>query len=103
MVTYGNYNPRRRKMCARNSAASAAVTPSDREIVLTRTFDAPRELVWKAWTEPQHIVHWWGANGFTDTMEAMDVRPGGAWKHMMHGPDGADYPNHCVYLEVVKP
>jgi uncharacterized protein YndB with AHSA1/START domain len=52
---------------------------SDRELVATRVFAAPRELIWKVWTEPQHIARWWGPSGFTSTIEAMDVRPGGVW------------------------
>lgn len=76
---------------------------ADREIVLTRVFDAPRELVWQAWTDPRHVVNWWGPKGFTTTIEKMDVRPGGVWKHVMHGPDGTDYPNSSVFKEVVKP
>jgi uncharacterized protein YndB with AHSA1/START domain len=76
---------------------------SDREIVVSRDFDAPRELVWEAWTDPEHVVHWWGPNGFTTTIETMDVRPGGVWKHVMQGPDGTDYPNKSVFTEVVKP
>jgi uncharacterized protein YndB with AHSA1/START domain len=75
----------------------------DREIVISRVFDAPRELVWEVWTDPKHVVHWWGPNGFTTTIETMDVRPGGVWKHVMHGPDGTDYPNKSVFREVVKP
>src|SRR5512147_587972 len=75
----------------------------DREIVITRTFDAPRELVWQAWTDPGHVVNWWGPQGFTTTIEKMDVRPGGVWKHVMHGPDGTDYPNSSVFKEIVKP
>jgi uncharacterized protein YndB with AHSA1/START domain len=76
---------------------------ADREIVITRTFDAPRELVWKAWTNPKHLVNWWGPNGFTATIEKMDVRVGGVWKHVMHGPDGTDYPNKCTFTAIVKP
>ncbi|MGD1087457.1 MAG: SRPBCC family protein [Verrucomicrobiota bacterium] len=75
----------------------------DREIVITRVFDAPRELVWQAMTDSQHVIHWWGPRGFTTTIEEMDVRPGGVWKHVMHGPDGANYPNKSVFKEVVKP
>ena len=74
-----------------------------RAIVITRVFDAPRELVWEAWTDPRHVVHWWGPNGFTTTIEKMDVRPGGVWKQVMHGPDGTDYPNKSVFTKVVKP
>jgi uncharacterized protein YndB with AHSA1/START domain len=76
---------------------------ADREIVITRNFDAPRELVWQAMTDPKHVVHWWGPRGFTTTTEIMDVRPGGVWKHVMHGPDGVNYPNQSIFKEVVKP
>jgi uncharacterized protein YndB with AHSA1/START domain len=76
---------------------------SDREIVISRVFDAPRELVWEAWTNPAHVAQWWGPNGFTTTIEKMDVRPGGVWQHVMHGPDGTDYSNRSVFTEVVKP
>jgi uncharacterized protein YndB with AHSA1/START domain len=90
-------------MSVKNNAASATASTVERELVISRVFDAPRELVWRAWTEPQHIVKWWGPRGFTTTVEAMDVRPGGEWKHVMHGPDGKDYPNHTVFTEVRKP
>jgi len=75
---------------------------SDREIVIARSFDAPRELVWHAWTDPEQVVRWWGPLGFTTTIEVMDVRPGGVWKHTMHGPDGTQFPNHCVFEDVVE-
>ncbi len=61
------------------------------ELVITRVFDAPRELVFKAWTEPGRLVQWWGPNGFTVTIQEMDVRPGGEWNLILHGPDGTDY------------
>ena len=80
-----------------------SMAPSDREIVLTRDFDAPRELVWQAWTDPEHAAQWWGPTGFTNTIQEMDVRPGGVWRLVMHGPDDTDYPNKIVYIEVVKP
>jgi uncharacterized protein YndB with AHSA1/START domain len=76
---------------------------ADREIVITRVFDAPCELVWEAMVNPEHVVHWWGPNGFTTTIEKMDLRVGGVWKHIMHGPDGTDYPNSSVFKEIVKP
>ncbi|MCE0484560.1 MAG: SRPBCC family protein [Methylacidiphilales bacterium] len=80
-----------------------AFDATDREIVISRDFDAPRELVWEAWTKPEHIAKWWGPRGFSTTIEEMDVRPGGVWKQVMHGPDGADYPNKSLFTEVVKP
>jgi uncharacterized protein YndB with AHSA1/START domain len=76
---------------------------SDREIIISRIFDAPRELVWQAMTDPKHVVHWWGPRGFSTTVEEMDVRPGGHWRHTMRGPDGANYPNHSIFMEIVKP
>jgi uncharacterized protein YndB with AHSA1/START domain len=75
----------------------------DREIVLSRTFDAPRELVFEAWTTVEHLSQWFGPDGFTTTTYAMDFRPGGSWKYMMHGPDGTDYPNLITYKEIVPP
>src|SRR4051794_37608696 len=85
-----------------SNAKSASNTP-DREISATRIFDAPRDLVFQMWTDPQHIGNWWGPNGFTITLYEMDVRPGGVWRFVMHGPDGRDYQNKIVYVEVVKP
>lgn len=89
-------------MDEKNSAAAAAKSP-DREIVATRIFDAPRELVFDAWTDPRRITQWWGPHGFTTTTTEMDVRPGGVWRFVMHGPDGVDYKNRIVYLEIAKP
>ncbi|MGC1274954.1 MAG: SRPBCC family protein [Planctomycetaceae bacterium] len=76
---------------------------ADREIVFDRTFSATRDLVWQAWTTPEHVAQWWGPNGFTNTIHEMDVKPGGVWRFIMHGPDGTDYPNKVVFSEVVKP
>ena len=75
----------------------------EREIVITRVFDAPRELVFRAWTDPKHMERWWGPKGFTNTVEQMDVRPGGAWRIVMHAPDGGSYPAQGVYSEIVPP
>ena len=78
-------------------------TTADREIVTTRLIDAPRELVFEAWTDPQHVAHWFGPNGFVTTTHAMDVRPGGVWRFTMRGPDGKDWPNVVTYEQVVRP
>ncbi|HMH21760.1 MAG TPA: SRPBCC family protein [Puia sp.] len=85
------------------TAEQTASATADRELVITRTFDAPRELVFRAWTDPQQIAQWWGPVGFTNTVHEMDVRPGGVFRVSMHGPDGTDYPNKIVYEEVVRP
>jgi uncharacterized protein YndB with AHSA1/START domain len=76
---------------------------ADREISTTRLLDAPRDLVWQVWTDPAHIAQWWGPNGFTNTIHRMDVRAGGEWTFIMHGPDGTNYNNKITYLEVVRP
>ena len=78
-------------------------TGSDKELFITRLINAPRELVWKVWTDPEHVAHWWGPTGFTNTVHEMNVKPGGIWRLTMHGPDGRDYPNKIVFIEVVKP
>ena len=75
---------------------------SDREIRITRMLNAPIELVWKVWTEPEHIKNWWGPDGFTNTISKMVVEPGGEWNLIMHGPDGKDYKNKSVFTEVIR-
>jgi len=85
---------------ARNSVA----TDEDaRTLVTTRVFDAPRELVFAAWSDPKHLAQWWGPNGFTTTTHTFDMRPGGVWRFVMHGPDGRDYQNRITFDEIVKP
>lgn len=81
------------------SVASAA----DRELSLTRLLDAPRHLVWSAWADPAQIVKWFGPHGFRMTMHSRDFRTGGAWRFTLHGPDGRDYVNNVVLLEVKEP
>jgi uncharacterized protein YndB with AHSA1/START domain len=78
-------------------------TQSEREIVITRVFNAPRDLVFKAWTEPKHIAQWWGPRGFTTRVDKMDFRPGGAWRYVMIGPDGTEYPSKGIFSEIVPP
>src|SRR5687768_13213924 len=74
----------------------------DRELVIERVFEAPRDLVFAVWTNPKHISNWWGPRGFTTTTYEHDLRPGGRWRFTMHGPDGTDHPNRVDFLEVVK-
>lgn len=79
------------------------------ELVLTRIVNAPRQRVWQVFTRPEHIQHWWGPNGFTNTIFEMDVRVGGMWRYVMHGPagtdgsPGVDYNNWIRYTAVVEP
>ncbi|MGX4588322.1 SRPBCC family protein [Paenibacillus chitinolyticus] len=75
----------------------------ENELVTTREYDVPRELVFRAWTTPELLARWWGPKGFTNTFHECDIRPGGTWILTMHGPDGTDYPNRSVFVEVVAP
>lgn len=75
----------------------------EREIVLSRVIDVPRELVFKAWTDPQHIVKWFGPKGFICTTHEIDIRVGGRWRFDMKAPNGILYPNRMVFLEIKKP
>lgn len=77
-----------------------ATKNSSNEIRLTRIFDAPVQAVWDAWIDPAQVAQWWGPRGFTLTTHSKDVRPGGNWDYTMHGPDGTDYPNKTLFLEV---
>lgn len=80
-----------------------APEPAANEIVTTRTFDAPRALVFEAWTRPEHVDRWWGPDGFETVTEHMDVHPGGEWRYTMRHPRYGTYPNRVVYREVVPP
>jgi uncharacterized protein YndB with AHSA1/START domain len=93
-------------MAARSNMAASSRVDLDRDpcaIIGVREFDAPRELVFAAWTDPKHLAQWWGPNGFTTTTSAFDMRPGGVWRFVMHGPDGRDYENRVTFDEVVPP
>ena len=72
------------------------------EIHLTRTFRATPERVFDAWTDPAKLARWFGPDGFTTTTHELDLRPGGSWRHTMRGPDGKEYPNHVVFVEVAR-
>jgi len=87
---------------AENPTPSAAST-ADREFLHSRRIDAPRERVFRAFSDPAHLARWWGPKGFTSTFHEFDLRPGGFWRFLLHGPDGTDYPNESVFVEVVAP
>jgi uncharacterized protein YndB with AHSA1/START domain len=72
-------------------------------ITTTRIFSAPVGLLFRAWTEPQHLKNWWGPNGFTNSFHQFNLVPGGKWSFTMHGPDGKDYPNESVFIQIEKP
>ena len=84
--------------------ATAHATPTaKREVLLTRTIDAPRKLVFEAWTDPKHMAQWWGPKGFTNPVCEIDARPGGAIRIHMRGPDGSVYPMTGTFREVLPP
>ena len=70
----------------------------ENEIIISRLINAPRKLVFEAFTKPEHLIKWWGPRGFTITTHSKDLRVGGHWDYMMHGPDGTDYPNKTKYF-----
>jgi len=80
----------------------SAESRTDLEIVSIRVFDAPVGRVFKAWADPEFLARWWGPRGFTNTFEEFDFRPGGHWRFIMHGPDGTDYRNHSVFVEILE-
>jgi uncharacterized protein YndB with AHSA1/START domain len=84
-------------------ATGNTMANEEQELVLTRVFDAPRELVFKAWTDPKCVAQWWRPRGFTNPVCELDVRPRGAIRIHMRGPDGTVYPMTGVYQEVVEP
>jgi uncharacterized protein YndB with AHSA1/START domain len=79
------------------------ISSADTGIVSTRIFNVPRELLFEMFSNPDHLVHWWGPKGFTNTFHEFDLRPGGAWRFVMYGPDGAEYQMDKRFIEIVKP
>lgn len=90
-------------MSANAADPARALWSLDREIVLSRVYDAPRELVFRLWTEREHVSHWFGPKGFTTTTHEMDARVGGRWRFDMRAPDGTLYTNRVEYLEIAAP
>jgi uncharacterized protein YndB with AHSA1/START domain len=76
---------------------------SARQVVTTRLFDSPRELVFAAFSDPAALAAWWGPEGFSNSFQEFDFRAGGIWRFVMHAPDGTDFDNESVFLDVVAP
>jgi uncharacterized protein YndB with AHSA1/START domain len=76
---------------------------ADRQVTITREINAPRDLVFAAWTQPEHLINWFGPAGFTNTFIETDIRVGGRWRFVMHGPDGTDYPNLMSFTDIRPP
>ena len=90
-------------MSAQNARTSSTMQSSEWDLVMTRVFDAPKELVFTAWTETRHVAQWWGPKGFTNPVCEMDVRAGGAIRIHMRAPDGVVYPMTGVFQEIAPP
>jgi uncharacterized protein YndB with AHSA1/START domain len=87
-----------------NPMTPELLSPSpDRTIVTTREVNAAIEKAFLAWTDPVYLTKWWGPKGFTNTFNVHDLRPGGKWSFVMHGPDKRDYLNECVFIKIEKP
>jgi uncharacterized protein YndB with AHSA1/START domain len=86
-----------------DATTSIDATEQERELVITRIFDAPRDLVFRAWTEPDRVARWWGPQGFVTTYCDMDIRPGGTFRVCMRSPEGTEYWKQGVYREVAAP
>ena len=86
-----------------NETPEIMITSPDCEIVTTRIFKAPRKLVYKAWTDPDHLKNWWGPKGFTNTFNEFDLRVGGKWSFIMHGPEKGNYHNECTFAVIREP
>ncbi len=87
----------------KSSTNTEATAMSERELVISRVFDAPRPLVFEAWTNPEHLVHWWGPNGFTLPSCKLDLRVGGVFRFVMRSPEGTVHRVQGVYREIVEP
>jgi uncharacterized protein YndB with AHSA1/START domain len=90
-------------MSSTGREAPAQSATADREIVISRVIDAPRELVFEAFTEVRHLSQWWGPDGFTTTTRSFEFRVGGEWDFVMHGPDGTDYQEWISWTGIVPP
>ena len=74
---------------------------NDREIRMVKTFAAPINIMWEAWTNPDHITNWWGPDGFTSTIHKMNIQEGGEWIMTLHSPDGTNFPNKSIFKEII--
>jgi uncharacterized protein YndB with AHSA1/START domain len=90
-------------MAGAGQETQAEPATADREMVISRVIDAPRELVFEAFTEVRHLSRWWGPEGFTTTTRSFEFRVGAVWEFVMHGPDGTDYSEWISWTEIVPP
>ncbi|GLI08858.1 activator of HSP90 ATPase [Paenibacillus tyrfis] len=87
-------------MTEKHAANNEIIATEEYELVTTRLMNASSTLVCEAWTIPEHLAQWWGPNGFTNTFHEFDLRPGGIWEFVMHGPNGMNYDNKSEFVEI---
>jgi uncharacterized protein YndB with AHSA1/START domain len=85
------------------TANQRTAAPAERSLVIKRTFDAPRNLVWKVWSDAEQAKQWWGPKGYTAPVVELDTRPGGKWRAVMRSPEGKELRQHGIYREIVPP
>jgi uncharacterized protein YndB with AHSA1/START domain len=90
-------------MSEKSSTNNNKTRIGENELIHTRIFEAPRELVFEAWTNPEYLDKWWGPNGFTNSFHKFEMQPGGSWEFTMHSPDGTDFSNKIIFIEINKP
>src|ERR1700722_16772467 len=98
-----NFKPSNPNTMSAKTVSPAKPKATDNEIVITRVFNAPRALVFEAWTNPVHLARWWGPRGFDNPRCELDLRPGGLIHIEMRAPNGTLYPMSGIYLEIIKP
>lgn len=88
---------------SKNSTTQLTATPGKQETIMSRVFDAPRELVFKAYTDPELVPQWWGPKGYTTIVDKMEVKTGGIWRYIQRGSEGDEYAFRGVYHESLLP
>lgn len=84
-------------------ATAIIKTTAESEIVSSRTFNCSKELLFRAWSQPEHLKNWWGPAGFTNTFHTFDFKVGGKWVFTMHGPEKGNYQNECEFIQIDEP
>jgi uncharacterized protein YndB with AHSA1/START domain len=99
--SFSNKSKRKLAMTAKTNAKASPF--AERELTIIRVLNAPRERVFKAWTDPKELAQWWGPKGFTNPVCEVDLKPGGALRIVMRAPDGGEYPMKGIFREIVPP
>jgi len=87
----------------KNNDMKNANTNVKSEILSSRIFSVPQDILFRAFSNPKHLQNWWGPKGFTNTFHEFDFRVGGQWRFTMHGPEKGNYENHCEFIQIEQP